>query len=163
MNNYGVAQDNGVFADDNGEVDLDALLADSIQREKDLKFIASDARRKAEQAKKEAKQKELAKANEWKGQYTTKKEWIPKAAVAIFHTQRCIACGTNHTHFMGVFQRQYKANDGISGAISSEQWVRAIDSSMIDGLPKEQKVTSEPVDMCECCAVSLGYPAQLYL
>lgn len=159
---YNVSDDNGLQNLD-GEADLDAILAESIQLQEDTKYLQRDKQRLAQQARKEeAKKKIISATNFPTKSYATTREWVPVAAVALFHTQRCIACGTNHTHFMGVFQRQQKTNDGISGTIKSEQWVRAIDHTMIDGLPKEQKETDEPVDMCICCSTQLGYPPKLY-
>ena len=151
-----------VLPDDEGNLDLDALLADSIQHKQDLKATKKEASRIKQSLESTQRSREYKQDNARSEKYALGREWKPVAAVAIFHTQRCVACGTNHTHFMGVFQRQTKTNGGISGTVSCEQWVRATDHTMIDGLPKEQKETDEPVDMCICCAMQLGYPPKLY-
>lgn len=162
---YRVASDKPAaeMPDENGDFDLDALLADSLQAKEDAKRLQKEGKRVKESIEKTQRSREYASDNARSALYgQLAREWTPVAAVAMFHTQRCVACGTNHTHFMGVFQRQVKQNGGISGTVHAEQWVRATDHTMIDGLTKEQKITDEPVDMCECCAPSLGYPPLLF-
>lgn len=145
-----------------GEFDLDALLADSIQAKQDAKVLKKETKRLKESLEKTQRSREMAADNLRSAKYQFEREWEPVAAVAMFHTQRCVACGTNHTHFTGVFQHQIKRNGGVTGTMKIEQWVRATDHTMIEGLPKVQKETDEPVDMCVCCATQLGYAAKLY-
>lgn len=158
-NPYAVASDREALPDENGDFDLDALLADSLQSTKD-KATLKKQKEKLQSTWLSGTEKSQLKHSVTR--LSLAHEWEPVAAVALFHTQRCISCGTRHTHFMGVFQQQRQAAGGLSGMMTAEKWVRAIDNTMIDGLPKQQKVTDEPVDMCECCAVSLGFPPQLY-
>jgi hypothetical protein len=148
-----------VMPDDNGNFDLDALLVESIQSQQDKLELAKNRKKLQATWLSDAEKKTLKADTE---KLASRVEWAPVAAVAIFHTQRCVSCGTRHTHFMGVFQQQKQKTGGISGTVSAERWVRAVDSTMIDNLPKVQKLTDEPVDMCECCAVSLGFPPQLF-
>ena len=153
----------GMPDQDTGELDLDALLADSMQVQNDKKNLAKENKRVQQSLDKTNQVRDWRLANAKSSEIINgKRDWQPVAAVALFHTQRCVTCGTNHTHFMGVFQRQKYVAGGVSGFLKADQWVRATDHTMIDNLPKEQKVTDEPVDMCECCAPSLGYPPKLF-
>lgn len=75
-----------------------------------------------------------------------KKEWVPVAAVQMYHCQTCSNCGGQHYHYEGVYQRQVNK---ISHKIS--RWIKS-DSIANSGLAKEAKCEDSTAPVCADCS-----------
>lgn len=127
---------------DDDDNTLDSLLEESLDRKKSKK-IAKDKEKLGSQwvndATKKALQKKIHKAE-------VKVDWKPIAAIAMFHEQVCMNCGTRHRHFQGFFQhQQHKWQQ------HSFKYVPASDHTMTDGLPHFTKIVAHISDICAKC------------
>ena len=84
----------------------------------------------------------------------TRREWLPRAAVAMFQVQHCVSCENYSPFFTGLFQRQ--ANRTMRNA---DRWVTATESEN-GGLSKEVKTTEIDVPFCAFCIGEHGFPAE---
>lgn len=133
-----------------GFEDLDALLAESILEKQQGAEVKKIRRKLADD--KIAMPSQERKAIEAKvAEWDVKREWLPEAAVAMFTTQLCNWCGSRHSLFTGLLQRQR------SRLSSVDRWVK-VDANLLSGLPKETKHMTEHSDMCMSCIESHRYP-----
>lgn len=127
--------------------DLDALLADSMQAKQDAIRIKEIRKKRAGGGMLPHESLVAsAKIREW----DLKREWNPSADVAFFHTQHCASCGSAHTHFTGIYQKQRHRTLAI------DRWIKS-DSVSNKGLPKEVKNEDENVPLCSDCTTSSGW------
>jgi len=130
-------------------LDLDALLTESVEiraAQQNLKTarkaVALTSATPEERAAIESK------IREWEA----KSEWKPAAVVAMFTKQECTCCGSIHSTFAGIFQRQEHRTNTLS------RWVREKTPSHLN-LPREQKHNVEHTAFCVLCADAAGFPA----
>lgn len=134
------------------DLDLESLLAESLQASKAGKL--KKARNKLESHWKNGK--EAVELRRLTHKLEREVEWRPIAAIALFSEQVCSNCNTRHRHFEGLFQQQQHKRDG-----SFTRFVRAVDHTMTDNLPKFQKIFENPADMCCDCVTTQGWPSDL--
>ena len=127
--------------------DLDDLLQESLAVVTAKKSLQTARKAVSDTRMASAEKAEITeKIRQWEAVV----EWRPAAVVALFQTQAC-ACGSIHSSFLGVFQRQ---------AHRSQTLTRLIREAAPEHLhlPREQKFDTVPVTMCPDCAGELhGY------
>lgn len=79
-----------------------------------------------------------------------KREWTPKAAVALFDIQECSHCGSKHSFYVGLYQRQTHKRSQI------DRWILSTDTANA-GLPKEIGTNTEHTPMCGQCIGEFGW------
>lgn len=129
--------------DDDDMSDLDSLLADSIDRKKSQEL----KKRKEKCGAAAVFQSKAAKAELKTIQKAEVKiDWKPIAAIAMFHEQVCLQCGSRHRHFQGFFQhQQHKWQQ------HSFKYVPIADHTMLERLPHYTKIVEQPCDVCDSC------------
>lgn len=120
---------------------LDKLLRESLHAGEEAKRVKAARRALAEggitKAEREAN---AALVQAWE----LKREWTPIAYTIMFNTQQCSHCGSEHRHFVGIFQQQEHKTSKIA------RWVPT--GAHTHDLPKNRKENIENVGVCCGCA-----------
>lgn len=125
---------------------LDDLLTESLETIAESAAVKANRKKLKDTRLTKAEREAIeAKIRGWE----LAREWTPKASVAMFHLQKCY-CGSVHSIFSGMFQRQSHRVSAI------ERWVPANDIADT-GLPKEHKAHMTAVAVCIDCADSQGF------
>ena len=82
------------------------------------------------------------------------REWLPRAAVAMFQVQHCTSCENYAPFFTGLFQRQKNRH-----LREADRWIAATEFENA-GLKKEIKTTEVDVPFCSFCVEEFGYPIE---
>ena len=82
------------------------------------------------------------------------REWLPRAAVAMFQVQHCLGCENYAPFFTGLFQRQKNRH-----LREADRWIAATESENY-GLPKEIKTNEVDVPFCSFCVGEFGFPVE---
>ena len=82
------------------------------------------------------------------------REWLPRAAVAMFQVQHCLGCENYAPFFTGLFQRQKNRH-----MRDADRWVAATESENY-GLTKEIKTNEVDVPFCSFCVGEFGFPVE---
>jgi hypothetical protein len=82
------------------------------------------------------------------------REWLPRAAVAMFQIQHCTCCENYTAMFTGIFQRQKHRT-----LKEADRWVAATDEEN-STLKKEVKTTEVDVPLCAFCLDDNGFPGK---
>ena len=128
-------------------LDLDSLLTESVELHSAKQSLKTARKQLASGLTNGETRAEIeAKIREWEA----KSEWKPAAVVAMFTTQVC-KCGSRHTLFAGIFQRQTHRTSTAS------RWVAERTPAHLN-LPKEQKHSDVDVAFCLCCVEAQGFP-----
>lgn len=121
--------------------DLDALMSEGLAlaaKEKEAK--KAKAKLKDTRITKEERTEIESKVAEWENG----REWLAQAEVAVFDVQAC-SCGSHHTHFRGIFQRQQHVR------IPSAARFIKVDQHLNANLPKEKRFEQADVTVCARC------------
>lgn len=126
---------------------LTDLLEESYQEQKEQveakkarKVLASGGLTGVE--RQEIEQKVL----EWE----TKAEWTPTADVMTFDIQVCQTCGSQHSHYVGRFQKQQHKQMKLSRYV---KWATVKEAK----LPKVKDETKTGVPVCSECCGDVGF------
>lgn len=132
---------------ESGLDDLDMLIVESMKEQKahDAVITARRALKNSSLSKADTEALQ-ARVTEWE----MKREWDAVAAVVIFETQSCANCNSEHSHYVGLFQRQ------LSRTNRNTRWVKATNMMNI-GLPKEIKYQIAVSDLCIECVSTFGW------
>ena len=82
------------------------------------------------------------------------REWLPRAAVAMFQVQHCLGCENYAPFFTGLFQRQKNRH-----MRDADRWIAATESENY-GLTKEIKTNEVDVPFCSFCIGEFGFPVE---
>ena len=132
------------------DIDLDSLLADSVQQVQDAQKLSKG---KAKLASGWIGTAEKADLKRDLDAISARREWTSTAAVCLFREQTCLTCGNTHSHFQGLFIEQAHRNG------NTKSWERTVDNISMQALPRQRKIDKETCDMCEFCAHTVGWPA----
>lgn len=127
--------------------DLDALMEESMDQ-----INASAAVKLGRKKLKDTRisNKERIEIEETIRKWELAREWKPAATAAMFQTQYCNHCGSIHSVFAGIFQRQVHRSSKIV------RWV--LTSAAVDeALPKEVKHSDKTTVMCVSCVQGMGF------
>lgn len=125
---------------------LDDLLTESLETIKESAAVKANRKKLKDTRLSKAERTAIEdKIRQWE----LAREWTPKASVAMFLQQTC-KCGSIHSTFSGMFQRQTHRVSAI------ERWVPVTDIAD-SGLPREHKAHTQHVLLCADCAESEGY------
>jgi hypothetical protein len=137
-------------ADSGFAISLDNLLAESLQEASTANEVKAARQVLAKGGLAAAERDAIASTvRSWEA----RREWIPRAAVAMFTRQCCRSCEGFSTQFAGWFQRQQHRESQI------DRWIPHI--RPVDGnLPREAKYQDSFAEICENCAEHLGFDVE---
>lgn len=133
-------------------LDLDMLVAESMQQKKDAEAVKLSRSLLAKGGMEpEARKRMESQIRE----HEMKVQWDAQAGVAMFNRQWCKECGLVHVQFLGFYSRQKHRASKI------DRWIKT-PRELIERLPKEVKYEDAEIEMCEECAGLAGFPIDQY-
>lgn len=135
-------EDDGL--EESGVDELDQMLAEAVEKQAaEIEF----KRRKKEMARLPVAEREAA-MKEYQ-RLSDARLWLPRANVALFHSQRC-ACGKDHAMFAGWFAEFRHKTDPFAR--------RLVRGKSIESLPERMEIQFQgQVEMCvECVGGKVG-------
>jgi hypothetical protein len=125
--------------------DLNKLLCDSLRAKDDAKRVTEARKRLAagglDTAERDATRALVAK-------WEIEREWNATSNTMMLEVQHCAHCGSQHKHFVGLFQQQEHKTSKIS------RWVKA---SLDPKLGKNVKENVSHTGICATCAPLQGW------
>lgn len=125
--------------------DLNALMRESMRAGDDAKRV-KEARKRLAAGGLDTAERDSTRAlvADWE----IKREWNATSNTMMLEVQHCAHCGSQHKHFVGLFQQQEHKTSKIS------RWVKA---SLDPELGKNVKENVSHVGICATCAPLQGW------
>lgn len=131
-----------------GSFNLDDLMADSLKAQVEAEVVKTARKKLSTRGIINSGEREILDGivKAWE----VKREWNALALVATFEVQSCEHCGSQHSAFTGLYQRQRHRVSPI------DRWVPTTQIAS-EALPREIKAEYDSVPMCGQCLPDFGW------